>query len=118
MRRSLVTVTTGLAVAGSLVACGSKGDSSGGASAPTVTLTAVYTQYAPAEISLPAGKRATIKLDNRDNIEHNLTVEQLEIDKDVEGKKAVSVTVTAKAGTYQFHCEYHPQQMKGTITVT
>jgi len=23
-----------------------------------------------------------------------------------------------KAGSYQYHCEYHPDQMKGTITVT
>lgn len=47
-----------------------------------------------------------------------LTIDGLKVNKDVEGAKTGTATATVKAGTYKFRCEYHPQQMTGTVTVT
>jgi plastocyanin len=45
-------------------------------------------------------------------------VESATVNKDVEGGKTIRVKATLKAGTYAFHCKYHPDAMKGTIVVS
>jgi plastocyanin len=38
---------------------------------------------------------------------------------DVDRGEDIKVTFTAPAaGSYEFHCKYHPTAMKGTVTVT
>ena len=117
-RISGVAVAAVLAMAG---ACGSSGGSGGSGSAgsggQSVDITAANTSFTPTDIKVGAGK-VTFVVKDEDKIEHNLTVEQLKVNKDVEEGKTVKTTVTAAPGTYAFHCEYHPQLMKGTITVT
>jgi len=116
--RRVLSVVSAFVLAGALVsACsssGSKGAESGG---EKVTLHAKNTTYSPIAVRVAKGK-VTFVVANGDGIEHNLTVPGLHVDKDVEGGETESVTVTAKPGTYPFHCEYHPKQMKGTITIT
>jgi plastocyanin len=112
MRRVLSAVSA-FVLAGALVsACGSSG--SKGAS---VTLHAKNFSFAPMLVTESQGK-VTFVVANSGSVEHNLTVPGLHIDKDVEAGKTESVTVTAKPGTYPFHCEYHPAKMHGTITIT
>ena len=102
-----------------LAGCGSSSNSSLSGSGSTVaTLEAKDTTYAPTAIQLKAGDKVTFVVNNRDQIEHNLTVKDLDVNKDVKGGTTAKATVTVKAGTYEFHCEYHPQQMKGIITVS
>jgi plastocyanin len=117
MRRAL-TLVSAFVLAGALVsACsssGSKGAASGG---PSVTVHAKNFAFNPMVITMKQGK-ITFVVANSGSVEHNLTVPGLKVDKDVEPGKTESVTVTAKPGTYPFHCEYHPKLMKGTITIT
>jgi plastocyanin len=56
---------------------------------------------------------------NDDTVVHNFTFEQASANQDVEGGEDVKVTFTAPAaGGYEFLCKYHPQAMRGIVTVT
>jgi plastocyanin len=113
VRRLITVVAIPLSI-GLLGGCGgSGGEKSSGAS---VELEADNYYFKPTDISLTAGKQATIVVKNEGNVEHNLTVEDLGVTKDVEPGKSEKVPVTAAAGTHPFHCQYHPTQMMGTIT--
>jgi len=116
MRSAFRTAVMVVAAAGVLAACGS-GSESGGSGGTNVPLTAVNITYAPTDIKVPAGD-VTFTVANNDKVEHNLTVENGKVNKDVEAGKTVKAKATLKAGTYAFHCEYHPDAMKGTITVS
>lgn len=133
MRRPLVFI--GLAVTALvLAACGSSSGSSGGSSygggeasststaqtaakgGPVTKLTAEDFSYSPTTPSL-AADGATIHVTNSGAVEHNLTISGLKVNKDLESGKSYDVDVSAKPGSYAFHCKYHPTTMKGTITV-
>ena len=84
-----------------------------------VDITAANITYTPTAITAKAGQRITFALKNMDSIKHNLTITALKVNKDVPRGTTGTATVTLKTkGSYEFHCEYHPQQMKGTITVS
>jgi plastocyanin len=107
-----------VAAAGALLAgCGSSSKSDSSSGGPTVDLTAANISFDRTQIDVKAGA-VTFVVKNNDKIEHNLTVDNGGVNKDVEGGRTVSAKATLKAGTYQFHCEYHPAQMKGTIVVS
>jgi plastocyanin len=117
-----------------LAGCGGSSDSSGsnsggGASATTaaagggasdrVSLTAKGIAWDKTQLNMPANKQVTVTVDNQDTVEHNFTFEDAKANKDVEGGESAEVSFTAPApGSYEFHCEYHPSQMKGTVTVS
>lgn len=56
-------------------------------------------------------------VDNRDQTLHTFTIEDLDVDLDVPATKAARVTFDAEPGEYEFFCEPHKDQMKGTLTV-
>src|SRR3954451_21011378 len=103
-----------------LGACGSSSGSKAGgstktttppaASGPTTTITAKDFAFTPTAIQLGAGGN-TLKVTNSGSAKHNLPVEGLKVNKDLPPGSTQTVSVTAKAGTYQFHCEYPPTQM-------
>ena len=115
---------TGLLLAG----CGGNSGSDTAASAPessmTMSSTSVVSSSGDIVISdfafaVPAkvspGQKITIR--NNDTAEHSVTADSGgAFDVDVDGGKTAVLTVPATAGTYAFHCEYHPK-MVGTLTV-
>jgi plastocyanin len=123
MRRPLVLaaaiVLSGVVVAG----CGSNDDddvatdTTAAAGTPVELKTADFA-FDPSTIQLTAGEAVTFVVDNADSVEHNLTIDGTDVDEDLEPGKTTDVPATLDAGTYTFHCEYHPAQMQGTITVT
>ena len=118
---------------GALAACGSSSSSSGsgaysktsstpsasaGATGSGPTVTAKDYSFTPTTIDLTAGKTVTISATNDGAAKHNLTIKGLKVNVELPPGSTKTATVKgAKAGTYEFHCEYHPTQMKGTITV-
>ena len=116
MRSALRTAAMIAAAAATLAGCGSSSSSSS-TSGNTVDITAANIMFSTTDIKVPVGA-TTFVVKNTDNLEHNLTIANANVNKDVAGGKTVSAKVTLKAGVYAFHCEYHPDVMKGTITVS
>lgn len=129
MRRRVALAIVVLVLGGG-AACGSDDDeeSTGGdepagettdeTGGETVKITAADISFSPTEIQLEAGKTVVFEVENTGQLLHNLTIEELDVDGDVEGGKTVIAPATPEAGTYTFVCKYHPGQMTGTITVT
>ena len=126
MNRFLTTAAV-VALAGvSLAGCGGNNDkkasttTTAAASGTTLTLVATNFQFDKTTLTATAGDDVTFVIKNEaTGTEHNLTIEDLKVNKDVEAGKSAQQSVTAlKAGTYQYHCEYHPSQMTGTLTVS
>ena len=131
--RPVLRVCAVVVAAGALAACGSSSSSSGsgaysktgstpsssaGATGDGPSLTAKDFSFSPTALDLTAGKTVTISATNDGAAKHNLTIEKLKVNVDLPPGSTKTATVKgAKAGTYEFHCEYHPTQMKGTVTV-
>jgi len=136
VRRVLIVPTLLVAVA-ALAGCGSSSSSTGSSGSPygggsskktsstsagaatTGTTTALGAKdfaFTPTALSVPSGG-GTVKFTNTGTVEHNFTVDGKGISKDAEAGDSATVKVDLPAGTYQFHCKYHPTQMKGTLTV-
>jgi plastocyanin len=107
-----------LASAGIISGCGDDKGGSGSGAAGSVELEAGDFYYKPTEIKLTAGEKGTIAVTNKGANKHNLTAEGLGVDQDIEAGESAEMPVTPKAGSFPFHCEYHPDKMKGTITVS
>jgi len=111
----------GLLVVGVLVGgCG--GDdapeaSSGGDESGSVTLTAADFAFSPADLSAGAGD--TIEFTNEDDAEHSFTIDNSDVDADVDGGASTTVDLgSLEAGSYDFYCKYHKDSMTGTLEVT
>jgi plastocyanin len=118
--RRLIAVVAVVTASGAILAgCGSDGKKEGttGGSGTTVNLEADNFYFKPTDIKLAPDKPATIVVKNEGEAKHSLTAEGLGLDKDIEPGATAEVPVTPKAGTYPFHCKYHPDKMNGTITV-
>jgi plastocyanin len=99
-------------------------------SAPTTTaaggggenefqLIASGTAWDTTSLDMATGAEVSVEVTNEDSIEHNFTFAEANADQDVEGGEDATVTFTAPAaGSYEFFCKYHPQAMRGTVTVT
>jgi plastocyanin len=116
--------------------CGGGDDGGGGGSANATTsapettaaaaggdneikLVAQGFKFDKASLDLKAGTDYTVEVDNQDSAEHNFTLKAANADQDVEANEDATATFTAPAaGSYEFHCKYHPATMKGTVTVT
>ena len=91
----------------------------GGGGEDEFQLTASGTAWDTTSLEMAAGANATVEVTNEDTVEHNFTFAEANADEDIEGGEDATVTFTAPAaGSYEFFCKYHPQAMRGTVTVT
>ena len=114
--------------------CGGGDDDGGSASATTAAprppppaaggenelkLVASGTAWDTDSLDMTAGAEVSVEVTNEDSFEHNFTFAEANANQDVEGGEDATVTFTAPAaGSYEFFCKYHPQAMRGTVTVT
>ncbi|MCM3586575.1 cupredoxin domain-containing protein [Mesobacillus maritimus] len=75
--------------------------------------------FNPKNITIPEGTSTTLILKNKGKVEHTFTVENLEIDAEVQPGKEKTISVKPKqSGTYELICRYHVQQgMVGKVIV-
>ena len=131
MKRFLITATLVVLAAGLMSACGKNSKTSAGttttaaASGTTLSLVATNFQFDQATLSATAGSATTYKVTNNGTVDHNLTItdnadasHKALVNEDVKPGKSASKALTLAAGSYEYHCEYHPTQMKGTLTVS
>jgi plastocyanin len=88
------------------------GTDGGGAADQTVTIKDFT--YDPSELTIEGS--TTIEVVNEDDTEHSFTLDDDSASQDVEGGESATVTIDP-AASIGWHCEYHPDTMKGSITV-
>jgi plastocyanin len=66
--------------------------------------------------TLTVSGSTTIELVNQDDTEHSFTLDDDSASQDVEAGETATVTIDP-AASIGWHCEYHPDTMKGSITV-
>jgi len=106
-----------LAVAVALAGCGSGGASASAVATAHVDLPPSY-RFDPAAISVRAG--TTVTWTNDDHFTHSVQFLDGGLPSDPHTMQpGQSTTFTfANPGTYHYQCHLHPQNMKGTVTVT
>ena len=109
-------LVTGLVVALVAAGCSSSDEASPAGGGRDVAVRIHGFAFDPSQLQLKAGEKVTFVVQNDDKVEHNLTIDGLKVNTDVSASKSAKASATAAAGTYSFHCEYHPQ-MTGTVTV-
>jgi plastocyanin len=100
----------------------------GGGGAVTVALTAKNTAFDKTQLQFPPSAEVKLQFDNQDSgVPHNFALfadqaatQALFTGPLVTGPKSTTYTFTSpsKPGTYYFHCDVHPTQMKGRVTVS
>ena len=76
-------------------------------------------QFSPTELSVPAGERFRIELENLDETPAEFESSGLKVEKIVVGGSKIVVRVgPLRPGVYPFFDDYHPDQAKGTLTAT
>jgi plastocyanin len=103
-------------------------EAAGNAKPVAITLVAKGVAFDHTTLQMPAGAKVSLSFHNEDSgIPHNFALfsdparTQVVFRGDViTGPKTTNYPFTAPAqpGTYYFHCDVHPTQMKGTVTVT
>jgi plastocyanin len=109
-----------------LAACGGgNGDGEtaddGSASSDGITIVATEYEFDPSDVTLPADTAVEITLENEGIIEHDWTVDDLDVEIYAGPGETSSVTVTAAAGTYEVYCSipgHRELGMEGSLTVS
>lgn len=117
-RRCLALAATILLVAAP--ACGEEGGSDAGSSiTQTVEVEAFDYYFEPTALAVELNADVTIQFTNNGGVTHSFTAPDLDLEVEAgNGEEAtVTFTVPNQAGSYDFFCRYHPDEMTGTISV-
>jgi hypothetical protein len=85
--------------------------------ADAVTLALKDHRFVPSEVSVPAGERFRIEVENQDTTPAEFESNDLRVEKIVvPGGKIAVMAGPLKPGTYKFFDDYHPDLATGTMT--
>ena len=88
----------------------------GGAETTELTIVLKNHRFDPAEITVPAGKKVKLVIDNQDATPEEFESHDLRREKVVAGNSKATVWIgPLKPGTYSFFGEYHEATAKGTL---
>lgn len=73
--------------------------------------------FEPTFIKAPGGSTATVKLHNDGTVQHNFSVEDLDVDEDLGPNEERAITIEIGDATrYDFFCKFHaPSGMRGAF---
>jgi len=138
-RRLLLTVSSLVAVALAVTGCTIPTTKDGGGYGPSNQTIRKAAQPAPVELRSGAkqklksseaswepaiyrtasGAKVVLDVSNVDPTQHNFTLGDLEISKNIPPDTSTLIRFTApQPGRYRFYCKYHQQEMQGWLTVT
>jgi plastocyanin len=108
-----------------LAGCGGNGgdapDTPGAASTTAVTVVTTEFQFDPDRFSIPADTDVVVTIDNSGGVvEHDFTIDALDVDIYADPTQVVTGTINAPAGTYDFYCSipgHREAGMVGVLTV-
>ncbi len=90
----------------------------GAAGEPEFTIVIKNHRFAPAEVTIPAGKKVKLVVDNQDSTPEEFESHSLNREKVIPGNsKAVIWVGPLKPGTHEFVGEYHEATAKGKLIV-
>jgi plastocyanin len=137
-RRLLLTVTSVVAVALAVTGCTIPTTKDGGGYGPsnqtppkaaqpapvelrsgaTQKLKSADSSWTPAVYVTATGAKVVLDIANVDPTQHNFTLGDLEISKNIPPDTNALIRFTApQPGRYRFYCKYHQQEMQGWLTV-
>jgi plastocyanin len=112
---SLAVLTLMAAACGGSDEGGGGGDGGGGGGG-ALSIAAKDFEFDPTTLDVTSGEDVTITVTNDGDVEHSFTLDDDSVGQDVEPGESATVTVNLTE-TIGFHCEYHPDQMTGTLNV-
>lgn len=73
-------------------------------------------KFQPAEVTVPAGKKVKLIVDNQDATPEEFESHDMRIEKVIQGKSKATINVgPLKAGSYKFVGEFNEATAKGTL---
>lgn len=124
--RTTLSVAVAVAAMAALTACGGGGATTSSAPAASaadaeVTVTATEFMFDPAALDLEVGASTTVELVNGGTVEHDFTIDDLDVRIYAGVGEAASDTVgPAEPGTYEYYCSipgHREAGMVGELTV-
>jgi len=102
-------------------ACGGDSDEGGptttaAVSAQSITVTAKDFSFDNVNLAIQAGRPVHLTFKNAGTNEHSFTINGV-VDAEAEGGATQTADFTVTRQTTEFHCKYHPSQMKGTVSI-
>lgn len=95
---------------------GQAGEAAGGGQ--TTTVVAQDFSFETSSLEFEPGADVTVTLDNQGEVEHTFSIEELDVEAEAAGGETAEATFAMpESGSLEFFCEYHPDQMTGTISV-
>ena len=83
---------------------------------PRFTVSIKNHHFEPNEVTVPAGKRIRLVIDNKDPTPEEFESRSLRVEKIIPGGKKGTVTIgPLKPGAYEFVGEFHESTAKGTL---
>ena len=108
--RALALMVLSAALTGAMSACAPAGEEQ------EVRLVIENHRFAPAEVTVPAGKRIRLVIENRDDSPEEFESHTLNAEKVVGPKATITVSVgPLEAGSYEFFGEFNPQTATGKL---
>lgn len=81
-----------------------------------VEVVASNLSFDPTSISAEPGDVINVTLVNEDDVEHSFTIDDV-VDVEAHGGEDASGSFTAPDNTVEFYCRYHPDTMRGEVTI-
>jgi plastocyanin len=103
-----------------LTGCGGNGGDADGNGGGAITIVATEFEFDPADVSIPADTATDITIDNQGVVEHDWTIDELDVEIYADPGESVTQSITAAAGTYEVYCSipgHREAGMVGTLTV-
>jgi hypothetical protein len=88
------------------------------ASDDSYTLTLKDHKFSPADLTIPAGRKVKVSVKNLDSTPAEFESDDFKAEKVIPAGKQADIFIgPLRAGTYEFHDEYHEAESKTRLTV-
>ena len=118
-RPSVRIVACAVAALALFAACGDPEDETDTAVAQEVAIEAFDFYFDETQFMFDLGAQVTVDFVNAGEATHSFTADDLDIDVEAGSGETTELTfqVPNEPGVFDFYCKYHPDEMKGTMSI-